>query len=45
MDDPMDMTSSEDDLDIAKAVRKDLGRDEYIQSEVTHVSELVPTKS
>ena len=37
----MDMTSSEDDLDIAKVVRKDLGRDEYIQSEVTHVSELV----
>lgn len=30
----MDSTSTDDDLDITKVVRKDIGRDEYIRSEV-----------
>lgn len=35
MDDAVDVTSTDDDLDITKVVRKDLGRGEYIQSEGT----------
>lgn len=34
MDEATDLSSTDDDLDIAKAVRKDLGRQEYTQSEV-----------
>lgn len=34
MDDAMDLTSTDDDLDITKVVRKDIGRDEYVRSEV-----------
>lgn len=30
----MDLTSTDDDLDISKVVRKDMGRDDYIRSEV-----------
>lgn len=32
-DDIMDLTDSDDDLDIRKAVRKDLGHEDYISSE------------
>ncbi|KAK4690180.1 DNA excision repair protein ERCC-6-like 2, partial [Lecanoromycetidae sp. Uapishka_2] len=34
MDDFMDMTSSDDDLDIVKAVKKDLGHEDYIEKVV-----------
>lgn len=36
MDDPMDLTSTDDDLDIINSVTKKLGTDEYIESELNH---------
>ena len=34
MDDTMDLTESDDDLDATRAVRKELGHEEYIDSKV-----------
>ena len=34
MDDTMDLTESDDDLDATRAVRKELGHEDYINSKV-----------
>lgn len=35
MDDTMDLTESDDDLDATRAVRKELGHEDYINSKVS----------